>query len=106
MYAESSEIHTSPVNGERKLKSVVTLVVGFLNKMLMPVFIKGNVKSTASARLSVIVKSTTAMSATLLITSPKEKKQIAKITLLKFVVTNNSTWKHLKNKMMSLKHAC
>ncbi len=51
---------------------MVTFVVGFLNKILIPVFIKGSVKSTASALFDVIVKSTIAMSALPLITSPEK----------------------------------
>lgn len=51
-------------NGERKENNVVTLVVGFLNKILIPVFIKGIVKSTASSLDDVIVRSTMAISAT------------------------------------------
>ena len=48
--------------GDRKENSVVTFVVGFLNRIEMPVFIKGRVKSTASSLFDVIVKSATAMS--------------------------------------------
>lgn len=57
-------IHTSIEKGERKENSVVTLVVGFLKRMLIPVFMKGIVKSTASSRDDVMVRSTMAMSAT------------------------------------------
>lgn len=45
-------------------------MVGFLNRMLMPVFMNGCVKSTASSRFEVIVKSTMAMSDSLRISSP------------------------------------
>lgn len=51
---------------------MVTFVVGFLNKILIPVFINGSVKSTASALFDVIVKSTIAMSALPSIISPEK----------------------------------
>ena len=54
---------------------MVTLVVGFLNSILIPVFMKGRVKSTASALEEVIVKSTTAMSAFPLIISPERQRK-------------------------------
>lgn len=61
-YAVAIYTHTSNEKGARKENSFGLLFVGFLNKMLMPRFINGIVKSTTSSLSSVIVRSAIARS--------------------------------------------
>ncbi len=49
-YAEHMVTHTSMDMGAKKENRLGGCFCGFLYKMLMPVFIKGSVKSTACSR--------------------------------------------------------
>lgn len=62
-YAAMISIQTSPEKGRRKENNDVTLCVGFLNSMLIPVCINGRVKSTPFKRSELMVKSAIAKSA-------------------------------------------
>lgn len=63
VYDATMRSHTSPEKGSKKEKSEVTFCVGFLNRMPIPVCMKGRVKSTPFIRAELMVKSAIARSA-------------------------------------------